>query len=305
MIRIGFIGRTKMLFDTISIFRELEEFEISFIWTCKDEEYYQFGVKKFEIIANKIKCQYINSPNILKYLDSVEADIVISINFINLIPKKFINKFKFGVLNAHTGDLPKYRGNACPNWAIINGEKFITLSIHLMDANLDSGPIVLKKKFNLTKHTYITEIYEWLQIVIPKSFIKAVKALIKGGLTNKQKGKVLRTFPRKPEDSRLDFCKDLEWNYRLIRASSRPFSGAYAFLNDSNNKVTIFKAQPDKVKYDFCAVSGQIIEKAGKEYSFLIAIGKEVLRITDYSINGCSKKDSFKIVCRSLRNRLT
>ena len=145
MIRIGFIGRTKMLFDTISIFRELEEFEISFIWTCKDEEYYQFGVKKFEIIANKIKCQYINSPNILKYLDSVEADIVISINFINLIPEKFINKFKFGVLNAHTGDLPKYRGNACPNWAIINGEKFITLSIHLMDANLDSGPIVLKK----------------------------------------------------------------------------------------------------------------------------------------------------------------
>ena len=76
MIRIGFIGRTKMLFDTISIFRELEEFEISFIWTCKDEEYYQFGVKKFEIIANKIKCQYINSPNILKYLDSVEADIL-------------------------------------------------------------------------------------------------------------------------------------------------------------------------------------------------------------------------------------
>ena len=44
-------------------------------------------------------------------------------NFSNLISKDFLNFFKFGVLNAHYGDLPRYKGNACPNWAILNNEK--------------------------------------------------------------------------------------------------------------------------------------------------------------------------------------
>ena len=47
--------------------------------------------------------------------------------------------------NAHAGDLPRYRGNACANWAIINGEDKVGLSIHKMDAGLDSGPIIQKK----------------------------------------------------------------------------------------------------------------------------------------------------------------
>ena len=65
-----------------------------------------------------------------KFERFVEADVVVSINFINVIPKSsFIGKFRFGVINAHAGDLPKYRGNACPNWAILNDEWLFFRSI--------------------------------------------------------------------------------------------------------------------------------------------------------------------------------
>ena len=78
------------------------------------------------------------------------------------------------------------------------------------------------------------------------------KAIKNGKQPQKQSGKTLRTFPRKPEDSKLDFNASLNFNYKLIRATSRPFSGAYAYLNGTKQKVTIFKAKPYLVEYDFC-----------------------------------------------------
>ena len=120
MIRVGFIGRTKLLYDAVVLFSKLEGFEISFIWTCKDEEYYEFKSENFETIAAELSAKFVNSANILKFSHLVHADVVVSINFINIIPKIFIYKFKYGFVNSHAGDLPRYRGNACPNWAILN-----------------------------------------------------------------------------------------------------------------------------------------------------------------------------------------
>ena len=306
MIRIGFIGRTKILFDTIKLFQKLDKFEISFIWTCQDEEYYQFGHANFEKIANDINCEFIYSSIINEYADSVAADIVISINFINVIPKSFIDKFKFGILNAHAGDLPRYRGNACPNWAILNSEKRIFLTIHQMDEGLDSGPIVVKKKFELENDTYIGEVYEWLYRSAPNLFVSAINNVLNDTPLEKQKGRALRTFPRKPEDAKLNFTLGLDWNYRLIRASSKPFDGAFAYLNgDTMCKVVIYKALPHSIGYDFLAVSGQIMERIALDHSFVLAVGDEALKVVDYSLNGKPKENSFKTVCSSLRNRLT
>ena len=59
------------------------------------------------------------------------------------------------------------------------------------------------------------------------------------------------------------------------------------------------------IDYDFSAVSGQIMEKMDNEFSFLVAIKNKVLKITEYSINGLDTKNSYKVICSSMRNRLT
>tara|TARA_B110000467_G_C18241437_1_gene434778 strand:- start:95 stop:1012 length:918 start_codon:yes stop_codon:yes gene_type:complete len=305
MIRVGFIGRTKMLYDAIDLFSQLDNYKISFIWTCKDEEYYEFNSKNFESLAKKLDAEFVSSADVLKFSHRVDADVVVSINFVNVIPKKFIDKFKYGIANAHAGDLPRYRGNACPNWAILNQEDDVVLSFHLMDEGLDSGPVISKEWFKLREDTYIDEVYEWFEKVVPQGFVKSVDKLISNSILEEQRGKPLRTFPRKPEDSKLNFDADLEWNYRLIRASSRPFSGAYAFLNNTETKVIIYRAIPHCVSYDFCAISGQIMEKSEHDHSFLVAIGETVLKVIDYSVGNEPIDVSFKIVCSSMRNRLT
>jgi methionyl-tRNA formyltransferase len=305
MTRIGFIGRTKLLYETIISFSELDGIEVSFIWTCKDEAYYDFNSKNFEDLANKLGAKFFCSSSISEFSNLVEADVVVSINFINIIPKSFIEKFKFGIINAHAGDLPRYRGNACPNWAILNNESKVVLCFHQMDEGLDSGDIIRKEAFKLSNDTYIGEVYDWLGKTVPNGFVESVRMLVEGYPVEKQKGKALRTFARRPEDSRLDFQKNLDWNYRLIRASSRPFAGAYAFLNDTDKKVTIFRAEPYWVDYNFLAVSGQLMEKFNLDKSFVIAINNQALRVTDYSVDGETIDRSFAVICKSMRNRLS
>ena len=305
MTRVGFIGRTKSLYEAIKLFSQLDGFEVSFIWTCKDESYYEFKSDNFEDLAKDLGVKFFHSSRISEFESFVEADVVVSINFINVIPESFIGKFRLGVINAHAGDLPRYRGNACPNWAILNDENEIVLSFHLMDKGLDSGDIVRKETYKLEPDTYIGEVYDWLYQTIPNGFVKSVQMLLSGNTVEKQNGKPLRTFPRKPEDSRIIFSNNLDQVYRLIRASSKPFSGAYAFLNNTDAKVTIFRAEPCLLNYDFLAVNGQLLEKNDTDKSFVVAVNNQALRIIDYSIDSKSLEASYAIICGSMRNRLT
>ena len=81
-------------------------------------------------------------------LTKENPDIGLTANFPLIFDKKIIDTFAHGIINAHGGDLPRYRGNACQAWAILNGEKEIALSAHLVEAeNVDCGRIIKKLFF--------------------------------------------------------------------------------------------------------------------------------------------------------------
>lgn len=304
--KLGFLGRTKSLAETAELFYK-NGFEICFIWTCKAENFYKFSEQDFKKLAKKLNCDFIYSSDTKDgyKLIKKKPDIIISLNFINIIPEAFLKKFKFGILNAHLGDLPRYRGNACPNWAILNDENYVALTIHEMSKALDAGDIYLKEKFFITNNTYITEIYNWAEQVIPSLFIKTVKMIMKGKKPKPQsKMKPLRTFPRKIIDSKIDWTLSQFSILKLIRASSHPFEGAFCYLNgDINKKVKIFKAKLINLEFDYLAIDGQILTFNDK--TFVVSINNSPLRITEFKLNNYDQEKSLKHITSSLRNRLT
>ena len=89
-----------------------------------------------------------------------------------------MQRFRHGILNAHGGDLPKYRGNACQAWAILNGEEKIGLCVHKMvGGELDSGVIIERESMILDQSTKVGECYEWMNKRIPELFLSAVQRL--------------------------------------------------------------------------------------------------------------------------------
>ena len=125
--KIGIIGRTETLYNTCLIL-EKYGYDIRLIITSKEAPEYRKGVSDFQVLASRFNCEFIskaqiNSDSIIKKIRSLNLDIGVSINHVNVISKEVISLFRLGILNAHGGDLPRYRGNACQAWAILNGEK--------------------------------------------------------------------------------------------------------------------------------------------------------------------------------------
>ncbi|WP_147822476.1 methionyl-tRNA formyltransferase [Salidesulfovibrio onnuriiensis] len=234
------IGRTRNLYDAILALKE-KGHNITAIITSKAAPEYDINEHDFCDLAEKIGCEFQDLSHkeqiLYETLSSMkEADMAISVNWVSVITTKIINRFRIGILNAHFGDLPNYRGNACPNWALLSGEKDVFLSVHLMEGGqLDCGRVIAQARQSITGTTTIGEIYNWSKETIPMLFCRSTELLeqdphyqVKFASCDGSDG--FRCYPRTPEDSFIQWEASAVEVDRLIRASSHPFSGAYTYI---------------------------------------------------------------------------
>lgn len=304
--RIGVVGRTASLLNSAIGMAEAG-MEIAFVYTCRAEPHYSAKEEDFRLFAERFGAPFFCDQLVherLSELQQLGADCVVSVNWLTLLRASFLSLFPLGVLNAHAGDLPRYRGNACPNWAILNDEPWVGLCIHRMTEELDAGPVMARARFPLGPDTYITEVYEWIEQSIPPLYLKTVQRLASGTAVPEQQSpevRPLRAYPRRDDDSRIDWSKRTEEIHRLVRASAHPFPGAWTML-EAQRKVRVFRATPVSLAFDFLAVPGQICERQdGKP---LIATADGMLRVDDCEVEGLSRLESLRVLSSSLRHRV-
>lgn len=304
--RIAVIGRTEILYDTAVKLREAGH-HIVCILTSKEAPEYTRKAEDFRVLAQTWSIPFAQGAQINEYfsfLEDVCADIAVSINYTGVIPQKIIDIFPLGILNAHGGDLPKYRGNACQAWAILNGEERIGLCIHRMiGGELDSGDIIARDYFTIDINTKVTQVWNWITNRTPELILDAVEVLkINPDFILEQQSKdpndALRCYPRKPEDGRINWKNSSLNVLRLINACNKPYSGAFCDLN--GEKLIIWDASLVNDGEIFCAIPGQIT-KIGE--SFIdVACGSGKLRISLVEYRGeIASPNTF---IRSSRSRL-
>lgn len=243
--------------------------------------------------------------DLTEFLQIGEPDIGVSVNYPVVISSEVIDSLPLGILNVHGGDLPRYRGNACQAWAILNGEDRIGLCVHKMEGGkLDSGDIISRDYFAVDVSTSITSVHEWMTARSPALVMEALTSLDDDPsfLLEKQSesGKVpLRCFPRKPEDARIDWTVSALEVVRLIKASSRPYRGAYCYLDDV--EVTIWDAAIANFLHEFLAVPGQVMEIGHSE--IIVACGEGVIKLTEWEVDGSATRAKASV--RSVRQRFS
>jgi len=303
--RVGILGRTGTLLESAKTI-VASGHQIVFIVTCKAEPFYEKKEVDFKSYAEELQVPFFNTLDLISHADIIKklkADICISINWLTIIENSFLSIFPYGVINAHAGDLPRYKGNACPNWAILNFENKIGLSIHKMIEELDSGPYVLKRFFEINETTYITDVYKWIESSIPTMFAEALDLIpLQGFFEQDTFVKTLRTYPRKPLDSRIIWAESNRVVLANIRASSHPFDGAFCFLNDVKTRVVIYRATQYEVDFDYLAIPGQVCFSASG-YP-IIATGDGLIAIEECLIEGYDPPESLLLITKSMRNRL-
>lgn len=307
--RIAVLGRTSLLYNTLRLLEQAGH-DIVLIGTCKAAPEYEKTEADFEKYSTDRKIPFfcnanLNDLQIASMLDEAKADIAVSINWVNIINAETIDRFKFGILNVHAGDLPRYRGNACPNWAIILREKEIAVCVHFMAPDkLDSGDILIKKYMQISSKTRIGEIYAWLEEIVPCMIVEAISGLENGVLIPQEQSKDtsmwLRVYPRVPADSLIDWRMNAESIERLINASSEPFAGAYTFYN--LKKLIIWRAHAGKWDCPSVAVPGQVVIRDCGTGMVGIACGDGIISLEEVEVEGTRGKPYD--VIKSMRARL-
>lgn len=308
--RIAIIGRTKFLLD---IAKELfkKGYDIPLVITAKEAPEYDVKREDFKNFASSVKAEFISTAKITS--EEVKAlfekvgklDLGVSINYSGIIPQETMDYFNIGILNAHGGDLPKYRGNACQAWAIINGEDKIGMCIHKMIGDeLDNGDIIAKDFYPINLNTRIGDYHEWSKICIPKLMIESIEKLkINPNFILETQSKnpkdALRCYPRRPEDGKIEWSKSNIDILRLINASSEPYAGAFCYFEEK--KLIIWRADIYEDNEVYLAINGQVAE-IKTDGSIIVITGNGKLKITEIEIDGFRCKPSS--VIKSIRGRL-
>lgn len=117
-----------------------------------------------------------NSKKFRTYLETLDLDIIINQSQ-NIIKKELINIPRIGILNRHNALLPKNRGRLTPFWVIYNGDEETGVSIHFVEEGIDSGDIIVQKKFRVTKEDNFNSIVKKNYAIASDAMIEAIEKL--------------------------------------------------------------------------------------------------------------------------------
>jgi methionyl-tRNA formyltransferase len=191
---------------------------------------------------NGIEVVLRNRPDdeeLMSRLKEADPDLIVANNWRTWIPRRIFELPRLGTLNVHDSLLPAYAGFSPLIWALINGEREVGVTAHMMDAELDAGPIVLQRSVAVGARDTSTDLFhktvELIEPVVHESLER-----IAAGRTDwmpQDPSKASFFHKRSVEDSRIDWTWPAEDIDRLVRAQSDPYPNAFTFHKGERLRV--------------------------------------------------------------------
>jgi len=280
--RIIFAGNNFRAYECLNYLVKKNIYPSLVIAHKKEEKSQYFKNIKYLARNLKIKCfspSNINSIVSKNFIKKIKPDLMVLCGYSqNILKKEIFQIPKYGTWNLHASDLPKYRGAAPLNWAIINNEKKIGISIIEVDRTIDGGDILSKKFIKLKKNETIKTLTEKVNKIYPKMLFNEIIKLKKGKIKKiKQKNNNATYFSKRyPDDSFLDF-KNLTANQieKIINASTYPYTSAFFFYKKKKFSVN---ANTKILKNNF-GIPGRIIKR--DRNSLTVVCKKYAIRLNE------------------------
>jgi len=192
-------------------------------------------------IINFRNPENLNNDEELKIFKKLLPDIVVVVAYGQIIPKVFLNISKFGFINIHASLLPKWRGAAPIQRAIMNGDKKIGVSIMKIEEKLDSGPILTSKEIDLDKNLTHGEIEKNLSIIGADLLVKSLKTIEDGNSKFVDQMHSQATYAKKidKEETKINWSLDSDKVLAHIHGLS-PNPGAW--FNYENERFKVLRA---------------------------------------------------------------
>jgi methionyl-tRNA formyltransferase len=186
----------------------------------------------------------VNTPEWKARIGDMAPDIIFSFYYRNLISEEILAVPRLGAFNMHGSLLPKYRGRAPVNWAVLNGEKETGATLHHMVKRADAGDIVDQMAVPIGPEDTAFDVFNKVTVAARKVLERRLDDIKAGTAPRMQQDESQATTfgGRKPADGRIDWTASAERIYDLIRAVTHPYPGAFTEAN--GRRLFIWQAKP-------------------------------------------------------------
>ena len=207
-------------------------------------------VKKFALQhdLNILQPKNLKSPDFVAELKALKADLQIVVAF-RMLPEVVWNMPRLGTINVHGSLLPKYRGAAPINWAVINGETESGVTTFLLQHEIDTGDLLLQKSTPIGENETAGEVYNRLMHVGAEALLETVQLIETGKYTTQAQDNSLVTKAPKifHHTCQIDFSRNTLAIHNFIRGLS-PYPTAWTTLD--NKKLKVFRTEKEIVDHN-------------------------------------------------------
>jgi len=225
-----------------------------------------------------------NNTEVMEKLKSISPDFFAVAAYGKILPQEVLDIPKIAPVNVHFSLLPKYRGPAPVNWAIMNGEEETGACTMLMDAGMDTGDILLTAKTPILKKN-AGELADELAVTGAELLIKTLNEFESITPIKQDNDKATKAPMMNKEMGLINWSQDAFQIERMIRAFT-PWPASYSMLD--NKKIKIFKSDVAEINHN--AAAGTIID-VDKD-SITVACGNNALKIFELQLEGKKRMDT-------------
>jgi methionyl-tRNA formyltransferase len=229
------------------------------------------------------------------FVRAARPDLIWITDYRYLLPPALLALAPLGAVNLHPSLLPRYRGRAPVNWAILEGETELGLTAHYVDAGMDSGNILVQARFLLSAEEDVGDALAKLLLLYQSVTRRVVEGLRGGSLESMpQDARLATTRPaRRPEDGLIDWRQPAIRVRDLIRAVAAPYPGAFTCLH--GHKIMVWQAR--LTEGECAGRPGEVVDIF--EGLPVVRCGEGMLRLLSIDLDGPMLKvgDCFDLSC--------
>ena len=196
----------------------------------------EYAVEKNLKIYQPLKVR--KNEEFMQEIKNLNPDVICVVAYGKILPKELLEIPKYGCINVHGSLLPKYRGAAPIQWAVINGEKVTGITTMYMDEGMDTGDMLLKQEVQIGEDETTGELWDRLSKLGGKLLIDTLKQIEDGSIKRQKQGEDFSVAPMiKKEIAKIDWENKTAIEIKNLVRGLNPIMGAYTYADDKKIKL--------------------------------------------------------------------
>lgn len=195
----------------------------------------EFALEKGITVYQPAKIR--NNIEFIEKIKELNPDVICVVAYGKILPKEILDIPSCGCINVHGSLLPKYRGAAPIQWAVINGDKITGVTTMYMDVGMDTGDIILKQEVEIGEDETTGELWEKLATTGGELLIKTLKEIETGTVTRTIQGDDFSVAPMIDKQiAKIDWNEKTAQEIKNLVRGLNPIMGAYSYIEDKKIK---------------------------------------------------------------------